>query len=139
MEVTIKDFFEKAKVNVDYRVVSHLSKKYKIVVNQYYVDRNDKLLNIIKKVEDANNMANSSIYNLTNKRDICDPRAEAMYILSLYGFQTKEIGYAFKKDHSTVIYHRDKVKDFISINAKYKSDFYKKYSHILESFQIVNN
>ncbi len=87
----------------------------------------------------VNNISYNQILQESRKRELVDARAEATFLLFLLGYRECEIKRVFQKDHSTISYYRDRVKDEMSINAKYKSDFYKKYSHILESFQIVNN
>lgn len=103
------------------------------------LDNIDDVLKIIDRVALENNLSFKDILSDTRKRNIVDARSEATYVLFLLGYRDCVINKVFKKDHSTIVYYRQRVKDEMSISTKYKLNFYNKYCHILESFQITNN
>jgi chromosomal replication initiation ATPase DnaA len=94
---------------------------------------------IIQMVGDANGLSYTELINNCRKREIVDARAESTYVLNMLGYRDCEIRKIFGKDHSTINYYRDRVKDSMSIDTRFKVSFYRKYSHILERFQIVDN
>lgn len=103
------------------------------------LDNIDDVLKIIDRVAFENGLSFKDILSDTRKRNIVDARSEATYVLFLLGYRDYVINKVFKKDHSTIVYYRQRVKDEMSISTKYKMAFYNKYCHILESFQITNN
>jgi chromosomal replication initiation ATPase DnaA len=94
---------------------------------------------IVAMVGEANGLSYTELINNCRKREIVDARAESTYVLNLLGYRDCEIRKIFGKDHSTINYYRDRVKDSMSIDTRFKVTFYRKYSHILERFQIVDN
>jgi|688.fasta_scaffold419019_3 chromosomal replication initiation ATPase DnaA len=97
------------------------------------------IINIITEVAQINGLSFTEVKNNCRKRIVVDTRAESTYVLNLLGFRDCEIRRVFGKDHSTINYYRDRIKDTMSIDSRYKVQFYNKYCHILERFQIANN
>jgi chromosomal replication initiation ATPase DnaA len=97
------------------------------------------IINIITEVAQINGLSFTEVKNNCRKRIVVDTRAESTYVLNLLGFRDCEIRRVFGKDHSTINYYRDRIKDMMSIDSRYKVQFYNKYCHILERFQIANN
>ena len=97
------------------------------------------IINIITEVAQINGLSFTEVKNNCRKRIVVDTRAESTYVLNLLGYRDCEIRKIFGKDHSTINYYRDRVKDSMSIDTRFKVSFYRKYSHILERFQIVDN
>jgi chromosomal replication initiation ATPase DnaA len=97
------------------------------------------IINIITEVAQINGLSFTEVKNNCRKRIVVDTRAESTYVLNLLGFRDCEIRRVFGKDHSTINYYRDRIKDTMSIDSRYKVQFYNKYCNILERFQIANN
>ncbi len=139
MYINAKELFEVSGIKATPEAIDKINDRFYIRSKIVQLGSIEALENIIRQACMVNNISYNQILQESRKRELVDARAEATFLLFLLGYRECEIKRVFKKDHSTISYYRDRVKDEMSINAKYKSDFYKKYSHILESFQIVNN
>lgn len=139
MYINAKELFEVAGIQATDKEIDKINDRFYIRNKIVQLGSFEALERIVMNVATINGLAFTELLNNSRKRKLVDTRSEATYLLALLGYRDCEIKRVFKKDHSTISYYRDRVKDDMSINAKYRSNFYKKYSHILESFQITNN
>jgi chromosomal replication initiator protein len=78
---------------------------------------------VIKVVCDYFGVTQEEIKKKCRKREIVYKRQIAMYFLVQYTSKTYvEIGRFFDKDHTTVLYAKDLIRDLISIDEKVKGD-----------------
>lgn len=137
MYINAQELYTLAGKQSNDKAISEMNKL--IYARNKKLDNIDDVLKIIDRVALENNLSFKDILSDTRKRNIVDARSEATYVLFLLGYRDCVINKVFKKDHSTIVYYRQRVKDEMSISTKYKLNFYNKYCHILESFQITNN
>ncbi len=137
MYINAKQFFEVVGIQATEKDIFNINNLY--TLRNKNLTNIDDVINIIYLVGKENGFTFEQIISNSRKWEIVEARAEATYVLNLLGFKDVTINKVFKKDHSTIIYYRQKVKDAMSISNKYKVLFYNKYCHILERFQIVDN
>lgn len=99
----------------------------------------ERLKDTIEEIAVINGIAYTEIINNYRHRKFVSVRQEATYLLNLLGYRDCEIKKIFGKNHATISYYRDVIKDNLDVYPKFRADFYRKYSHILERFQIANN
>ena len=70
--------------------------------------------------------------------DFIDARKAFCYIAcikwnkeAIHKYSLSEIGKIIAKDHSTVLHHYRTFKDRLSVDKKFKNDFFEKYGHLL--------
>lgn len=137
MYIDAKEFFEVVGIKATDKEIFNINNLY--TLRNRNLTNVDDVINIVSLVAKENEITFNDITGNSRKWEIVEARAEATYVLNLLGFKDVTINKVFKKDHSTIVYYRQKVKDAMSISNKYKVQFYNKYCHILERFQIANN
>ena len=138
MYINAQELFDIAGIKAEPEMIDKINDRFYIRNKVVQLGSIEALEEIVKKVAQVNEISHSEMVDISRKRHLVDARSEATFLLAILGYRDCEIKKAFNKDHSTINYYRDRIKDQMSINFKYKSDFYKKYAHILESFQIAN-
>lgn len=90
---------------------------------------------IIKCVCDHFGICIDDIKKITRKREVVYKRQMAMYFLVNYTTETYlEIGQFFGKDHTTVIYGKDMVRNQIELDESVKKDIEAIKARIVEAY-----
>lgn len=139
MEINADELFKLVGITPTKEAVNLINDRFYIRNKQVQDYSIESIINIITEVARINGLSYTEVRNNCRKRIVVDTRAESTYVLNLLGFRDCEIKRVFGKDHSTINYYRDRIKDSMSIDSRYKVQFYNKYCHILERFQIANN
>ena len=139
MEINADELFKLVGITPTKEAVNLINDRFYIRNKTVQLHSVESIITIITEVAKVNGLSYTEVKNNCRKRIVVDTRAESTYVLNLLGFRDCEIRRVFGKDHSTINYYRDRIKDQMSIDSRYKVSFYNRYCHILERFQIANN
>jgi len=97
----------------------HVQKNYLKKIRDEYLAANY-MEHVMEVVTTYFNISSALIKSKSRKREIVIPRQIAMYFMWLKNiYSYKEIGIYFNRDHSTVVYSKDTVKDLMDMDKKY--------------------